>query len=133
MKIHEYQAKELFRKNGVAVPDGQVAFTAAEAKAAAVAEQLLTRHGVVTRDAVLAETVPGGFSGLYPVYAALEDAGRARRGYFIEGRGGAQFALPGAVDRLRAIGDTGIVTMSAVDPANPYGATLPWPDRSRSW
>ncbi len=100
---------------------------APEAKAAALAEQFLSRHGVVTRDAVLAEGVPGGFSGLYPVYTALEDAGKARRGYFIEGRGGAQFALPGAVDRLRAMTDTGIVIMSATDPANPYGATLPWP------
>ena len=99
-----------------------------EAKSAALAEQLMTRHGVVTRDAVLAEGVPGGFSGLYPVFAALEDTGKARRGYFIEGRGGAQFAIPGAVDRLRAIADTGIVTMSAVDPANPFGATLPWPE-----
>ena len=69
----------------------------------------MSRHGVVTRDAVLAEGVPGGFSGLYPVYTALEDAGKARRGYFIEGRGGAQFALPGAVDRLRAMNETGIV------------------------
>jgi ATP-dependent Lhr-like helicase len=101
---------------------------AIETRGAALAEQFLTRHGIVTRDAVLAEGVPGGFSGLYPVLTALEDAGKARRGYFIEGRGGAQFALPGAVDRLRAIEDVGIVTMSAVDPANPYGAALPWPD-----
>ncbi len=101
---------------------------AIEARGAALAEQLMTRHGIITRDAVLAEGVPGGFSGLYPVLTALEDAGRARRGYFIEGRGGAQFALPGAVDRLRATEDTGILTMSAVDPANPYGAALPWPD-----
>jgi ATP-dependent Lhr-like helicase len=101
---------------------------AIEVRGAALAEQLMSRHGVITRDAVLAEGVPGGFSGLYPVLTALEDAGKARRGYFIEGRGGAQFALPGAVDRLRAIEDTGIVTMSAVDPANPYGAALPWPD-----
>ena len=100
---------------------------APETKAAAVADQLLARHGVVSRDAVLGEGVPGGFAGLYPVYSAFEDAGKARRGYFIEGRGGSQFAMPGAVDRLRATGDTGIVVLSAVDPANPYGATLPWP------
>jgi len=101
---------------------------AVEARGAAIAAQLMTRHGIVTRDAVLAEGVPGGFSGLYPVFTALEDAGKSRRGYFIEGRGGAQFALPGAVDRLRAIESTGIVAVSAVDPANPYGAALPWPE-----
>ncbi len=101
---------------------------AAEARVAALAEQLLTRHGVVTREAVLTEGVPGGFAGLYPVFSALEDAGKARRGYFIEGQGGAQFAMPGAVDRLRAGGETGIVTLSAVDPANPYGATIAWPE-----
>ncbi|MCP3975473.1 MAG: DEAD/DEAH box helicase [bacterium] len=99
-----------------------------ESRGAALAEQMMTRHGIVTRDAVLSEGIPGGFSGLYPVFTALEDAGKARRGYFIEGRGGAQFALPGAVDRLRAIDNTGIVVMSAVDPANPYGALLPWPE-----
>jgi ATP-dependent Lhr-like helicase len=101
---------------------------ASEMKAAAIAEQLLERHGVVTRDAVLAEGVPGGFSGLYPVFTAMEDAGRVRRGYFIEGRGGSQFALPGAVDRLRATKNTGVVILAATDPANAYGASLPWPE-----
>ncbi len=98
-----------------------------EEKARAQADQLLERHGVVTRDAVLAEGLPGGFAGLYPVFAAMENTGRVRRGYFIEGRGGAQFGLPGAVDRLRAT-EAAVVTLAATDPANPYGATLPWPD-----
>lgn len=94
---------------------------------AARAEQLLERHGVVVRDAVLAEQIPGGFSGLYPVYSALEEVGRVRRGYFVEGRGGAQFALPGAVDRLRAV-EPVTTAIAATDPANPYGASIPWPE-----
>lgn len=98
----------------------------------ALAEQLLTRHGVLTRDAIVAEDVPGGFSGIYPVLRALEDAGRIRRGYFVAGRGGLQFAQPGALDRLRALregddDDPGGVVLAATDPANPYGAALPWP------
>lgn len=98
-----------------------------EATAAATAQQLLDRHGIVTRDAVLAERTPGGFAGIYPVFAAMEESGRVRRGYFVEGLGGAQFALPGAVDRLRAVETSGVVTLAAADPANPYGASLPWP------
>ena len=67
----------------------------------AIARQLIDRHGVVTREAVLAEGLPGGFVGIYPVFRAMEDAGHVRRGYFVAGLGGAQFAHPGAVDRLR--------------------------------
>lgn len=99
------------------------------------AEQLLARHGVVTRGAVVADRVPGGFGAVYPVLRAFEESGRCRRGYFVEGLGGAQFALPGAVDRMRALGrDDGgsgeeAVVLAATDPANPYGAALPWPDR----
>jgi ATP-dependent Lhr-like helicase len=100
----------------------------ATAAAAARAEQLLQRHGVVVRDAVLGEGVPGGFAGLYAVFSAMEDAGRVRRGYFVEGLGGSQFAAPGAVDRLRAGDGEGLVTLAAADPANPYGAALPWPE-----
>ncbi|MBN2114681.1 MAG: DEAD/DEAH box helicase [Acidimicrobiia bacterium] len=96
--------------------------------AASLAEQLLARHGLLGRDAVLAEGVPGGFAGLYPVLAALEEAGRARRGYFVEGLGGAQFALAGALDRLRAGEAAGVLTLAAADPAHPYGASLPWPE-----
>jgi len=96
---------------------------------AARADQMLERHGIVTRDAVLSEGPPGGFAGMYPVFRAMEDAGRIRRGYFVEGMGGSQFALPGAVDRLRAGTEREApVTLAAADPANPFGASLPWPD-----
>ncbi len=97
-----------------------------------VAELLLERHGIVTREHVLAEGVPGGFSALYDAFAALETIGVCRRGYFIEGLGGAQFALPGAVERLRAQGEgdeAPPVVLAATDPAQPYGAALPWPKR----
>ncbi len=92
------------------------------------AQLLLDRHGVVSRTAVLAEGYPGGFSALYPVFAHLEETGRVRRGYFVEGLGGSQFALPGAVDRLRADPDQHLTVLAATDPANPYGASLAWPD-----
>jgi ATP-dependent Lhr-like helicase len=106
------------------------------ARAKAIAEQLLTRHGVLTRPAVMAEGVAGGFSALYPVLKALEEAGRVRRGYFVAGLGGSQFALPGALDRLRAVregaaddeGAAAAAVLAATDPANPYGAALAWPD-----
>ncbi|MDJ0925621.1 MAG: DEAD/DEAH box helicase [Acidimicrobiia bacterium] len=101
---------------------------APEQKAKAMAEQLLERHGVVTRPAVLSEGIAGGFAGLYPVLAAMEDAGTVRRGYFVESLGGAQFGLPGAIDRLRANSETGVLVLAAADPANPYGATLVWPE-----
>jgi ATP-dependent Lhr-like helicase len=94
--------------------------------------QLLERHGVVTREAVLAEGAPGGFAGVYPVLKALEERGQVRRGYFVSGLGGAQFALPGAVDRLRSArhGDPEAppIVLAATDPAQPYGAALPWPE-----
>ena len=100
----------------------------AEQQGTAIADQLLERHGVVTRAAVRSEAIPGGFSALYPIFAAMEDAGRVRRGYFVEGAGGAQFALPGAVDRLRAGDDSPVVVMAATDPAQAYGAIVSWPD-----
>jgi ATP-dependent Lhr-like helicase len=97
---------------------------------------LLERHGVLTREAVASEGVEGGFSGVYPVLRALEDAGRIRRGYFVDGLGAAQFALAGAIDRLRAARDSAeggrgqaVHLLAAADPANPYGAALPWPRR----
>jgi ATP-dependent Lhr-like helicase len=100
------------------------------------AELLLERYGIVTREQVLAEAIPGGFSVLYDSYAALETLGVCRRGYFVEGLGGAQFALPGAVERLRAQRDDDEappVVLAATDPAQPYGAVLRWPKReSRS-
>jgi ATP-dependent helicase Lhr and Lhr-like helicase len=91
---------------------------------------LLQRHGVLTREAVVGEGWPGGFAGLYPVLRAMEESGRIRRGYFVEGLGGSQFALPGAVDRLRSHRDEGggIVALAATDPANAYGSALPWPE-----
>ena len=103
-------------------------------RAAAFADALLERHGVVTRGAVVAEGVTGGFAAVYPVLAALEERGAARRGYFVEGLGAAQFAVPGAVDRLRALADDhrrtpGALVLAATDPASPYGAALPWPER----
>ena len=98
----------------------------------AISELLLERHGIVTREAVLAEGVPGGFAGLYSELANLETLGTARRGYFVEGLGGAQFALPAAIERLRGLRSdepAGPLVLAATDPANPYGATLPWPKR----
>jgi ATP-dependent Lhr-like helicase len=95
---------------------------------AAWAHLLLDRYGVVTRTAILSESYPGGFSALYPVLSHLEETGRVRRGYFVEGLGGSQFALPGAVDRLRTDPNGELVVLAATDPANPYGAALPWPD-----
>jgi ATP-dependent helicase Lhr and Lhr-like helicase len=127
-------------------------------RAHALALTLLERHGVLTRGAVAAERITGGFTAVYPVLRAMEEAGQCRRGYFVEGLGGAQFALPGAVDRMRAL-DPGTVrgklapgivrgdgsprdrrvpggplpgsalVLAATDPAQPYGAALPWPDR----
>ncbi len=95
----------------------------------ALATTLLERHGVVTREAVVAEGLPGGYASVYPVLRAMEESGRARRGYFVAGLGAAQFALPGAVDRLRAVrdADPSVVLLAATDPAQPYGAALPWP------
>jgi len=118
-------------------------------RAHALAETLLERHGVLTRGAVQAERAPGGFAAVYGVLKASEEAGRVRRGYFVEGLGAAQFASPGAVDRMRALGqareepvwttpvpggwkDTPArpretVVLAAADPANAYGAALAWP------
>ena len=98
----------------------------------AQAELLLERYGIVTRETVLAEGVPGGFSTLYGELTNLETLGTARRGYFVEGLGGAQFALAGAVERLRGLRSdepAGALVLAATDPANPYGASLPWPRR----
>jgi ATP-dependent helicase Lhr and Lhr-like helicase len=99
----------------------------------AVAGLLLERHGILTREAVRGEGVPGGFAGIYPVLRAMEESGRIRRGYFVAGMGGAQFALPGAVDRLRSLRqptrseEGAVVVLAATDPANVLGLSLPWP------
>jgi ATP-dependent Lhr-like helicase len=121
----------------------------------ALAESLLERYGIVIRGSVAAERTPGGFAAVYPVLRAFEDTGRCRRGYFVEGLGAAQFALPGAVDRLRSMrpsthatppaeggsladpwrtdpqpeSERRALVLAAADPANPYGAALPWPER----
>jgi len=95
-------------------------------------EMLLERYGIVTRETVLAEGIPGGFASLYGELANLETLGTARRGYFVEGLGGAQFALPAAIERLRGLRSdepAGALVLAATDPANPYGAALPWPKR----
>ncbi|MGH2401476.1 MAG: Lhr family helicase, partial [Candidatus Limnocylindria bacterium] len=98
----------------------------------ALATTLLERHGVVTRESVAAEGVSGGYASVYPVLRAMEESGRARRGYFVAGLGAAQFALPGAVDRLRAVreDEPTVRILAATDPAQPYGAALPWPRAS---
>ena len=105
---------------------------AATESALARAHQLLDRYGVVTRETALGEGTDGGFAGVYPVLKALEERGEVRRGYFVAGLGAAQFALPGAVDRLRAArapeADTAPVVLAATDPAQPYGAALAWPE-----
>jgi ATP-dependent helicase Lhr and Lhr-like helicase len=112
-------------------------------RAHALAEVLLERHGVLTRGAVMAEGPPGGFAGVYPVLRAFEEAGTCRRGYFVDTLGAAQFASPGAVDRLRTFaaasreGSFGespppgqpALVLAATDPASPFGAALPWPER----
>ncbi|MER5867023.1 ATP-dependent helicase [Kitasatospora sp. NPDC002040] len=115
-------------------------------RATAQAQALLDRHGVLTRGAVAAERVPGGFAGVYRVLSAFEERGRARRGYFVEGLGGAQFAMDGAADRLRSVSGRleraggaewaaapvaeapQALVLAAADPANAYGAALPWPE-----
>ncbi|MFI5534415.1 ATP-dependent helicase [Kitasatospora sp. NPDC051853] len=115
-------------------------------RATAQAQALLDRHGVLTRGAVAAERVPGGFAGVYRVLGAFEERGRARRGYFVEGLGGAQFAMDGAADRLRSVSSRlerlgggewtaapaaeapQALVLAAADPANAFGAALPWPE-----
>jgi hypothetical protein len=92
---------------------------------------MLARHGVITRETVSTEAVAGGFSAVYQVLKAMEDAGRIRRGYFVAGLGAAQFAMPAALDLLRSLREPPdsprTVVMAATDPANPYGTILKWP------
>ena len=100
-------------------------------RAAALAQQLLTRYGVVTREAPGAENIIGGFSAVYPVLKAMEEKGRVRRGYFVAGLGATQFASGGALDLLRSLRDEPeepeTVVIAATDPANPYGTIVKWP------
>jgi ATP-dependent Lhr-like helicase len=112
-------------------------------RAHATAERMLERYGVVTRGSVMSERTGGGFAAVYKVLSAFEDSGRCRRGYFVEGLGAAQFGTAGAIDRLRTFSEVGggsrdagekpeAVTLAATDPANPFGAALPWPERETS-
>jgi ATP-dependent Lhr-like helicase len=101
----------------------------------ALAELLLERQGIVTRDGVRGEGIPGGYGAVYGELKALETLGLCRRGYFVEGLGGAQFALGGAVERLRELRpkdgeEAEPLVLAAADPAQPYGAALPWPKRA---
>jgi ATP-dependent Lhr-like helicase len=131
-----------FRSRGVVppTPEGRWSLvhqvrptrTSATEWGAAMAQQLLSRHGVVTRETVMSEGVAGGFSQVYQVLKAMEDAGRIRRGYFVAGLGAAQFAMPAALDMLRSmreVPDTPrTAVVAATDPANPYGAIIKWPE-----
>jgi ATP-dependent helicase Lhr and Lhr-like helicase len=108
-------------------------------RAHATAERMLERYGVVTRGAVMSERTAGGFAAVYKVLSAFEESGRCRRGYFVEGLGAAQFGTAGAIDRLRTFTEPAgehdkpeAVTLAATDPANPFGAALPWPERETS-
>ncbi|MEO9325232.1 ATP-dependent helicase [Nocardioides sp. C4-1] len=103
-------------------------------RAHATGERMLERHGVVIRGAVVSERPPGGFAAVYKVLSAFEDSGRCRRGYFVDGLGAAQFGTAGSIDRLRTFSEVPVDTkptaqaLAATDPANPFGAALPWPD-----
>ncbi len=103
--------------------------------ATALAQQLLARYGVLTREVATAENIAGGFSAVYDILKALEDAGRIRRGYFASEVGATQFALPAALDLLRSLKDVPdepeVVVLAATDPANPYGTILRWPEGAR--
>ncbi|MFB9957205.1 ATP-dependent helicase [Agromyces bracchium] len=101
---------------------------AATPRAHALGETLLERYGVVTRGSVVAEDHLGGFALAYRTLAGFEETGRVRRGYFVDGQGGAQFATSAAVDRLRQAPKGGAFALAATDPANPFGAALDWPD-----
>ncbi len=109
-----------------------LASSQATPRAHALGETLLERYGVVTRGSVVAEGVLGGFALAYRALSTFEESGRVRRGYFIDGQGGAQFASGAAVDRLRAAPQGAAVALAATDPANPFGAALDWPDTGDS-
>jgi ATP-dependent Lhr-like helicase len=130
-----------FRSRRAAPPAAQGRWTVVAARTGAMpsetewasnmARQLLARHGILTREAVAAESIRGGFTSVYAVLKAMEDAGRIRRGLFVAGLGAMQFAMPAALELLRSVRDepdeTHIVHLAATDPANPYGALLRWP------
>ncbi len=125
---------------------GRWSLVAADATPASPTERLharslalLERHGVLTREAVATEGIDGGFAAVYPILRAMEESGRIRRGYFVDGLGAAQFALAGALDRLRAVREPAdrpaagtVHLLATADPANPYGAALAWPRRGET-
>jgi ATP-dependent Lhr-like helicase len=121
-------------ESGALAPEGRLASPTTTEARHALAQQLLNRYGILTREAVAAENVPGGFSAVYDVLKALEESGRIRRGYFVAGLGATQFALPAAIDLLRQLRNEPsaekpeFVQLAATDPANPYGSVLRWPD-----
>ncbi len=119
-------------KRGVSSRDNEAWLRSVTEWSAAFAEQLLVRHGLVTREVATIEHLPGGFSAVYQVLSRLEETGRVRRGYFVAGLGAAQFAQPGAIDLLRARRDEEqpdpAIVLAATDPANPFGALVGWPD-----
>ncbi|HJT17369.1 MAG TPA: DEAD/DEAH box helicase, partial [Thermoanaerobaculia bacterium] len=131
-------ARQQFRSRRTASPTTQGRWSLVPAasantteRARAIAQQLIARYGVVVRESAAVESIPGGFSAVYPVLKAIEDTGRVRRGYFIAGLGATQFATAGALDMLRAFRDEPeqpeTVMLAATDPANPYGALVKWP------
>ncbi len=131
---HDFsRAEENTKQKRALAPMQNLGPTATEASHALVL-QLLNRYGVLLRESVAAENVPGGFSAVYDVLKALEESGRIRRGYFVAGLGATQFALPAAVDLLRQLRTEPrpekpeFVQLAAADPANPYGSVLRWPD-----
>jgi ATP-dependent Lhr-like helicase len=143
-----YQTGAVFRSRRTTPPTAQGRWSALRAadlrnreverttteRSHALALQLLNRYGVLLRESVAAENVPGGFSAVYDVLKALEESGRIRRGYFVGGLGATQFALPAAVDLLRQLRTEPpaekpeFVQLAATDPANPYGSVLRWPE-----
>jgi ATP-dependent Lhr-like helicase len=127
------------RSGGITATQGRWSLAerlfAGEPDRRALAELLLERQGIVTRDGVRGEGIPGGYGAVYSELRALETLGVCRRGYFVEGLGGAQFALAGAVERLRELRpredeEPEALVLAAADPAQPYGAALPWPKRA---
>ncbi len=141
-RVHNQQA---FRSRRTTPPSAQGRWTLVSAAARstsaeqtawahAIAQQLLHRYGIVTRETVAQENLPGGFNAVYEVLKALEAQGRVRRGYFVAGLGGAQFAQPAAVDLLRSLRTADpekpeLVALAATDPANPWGSILHWPEQ----
>jgi ATP-dependent Lhr-like helicase len=132
---HDFgRAARIAKSTRALAPEGRPQSPSTTESSHALALQLLNRYGVLTRESVAAENIPGGFSAVYDVLKALEESGRIRRGYFVAGLGATQFALPAAIDLLRQLRTEPppekpeFVQLAATDPANPYGSVLRWPD-----